>query len=109
MNGLHLYIAFTDPMATKALHICLTFTHSLPHSYTDGGVSHARCHPARREQLGLSVLLMDTLTLGQVEQGIEPPTFWFVDNLNIEPLPPHHGSTDLSWHAASCTLLGVLD
>jgi len=31
------------------------------------------------------VLLMDSSTLGQVEPGIEPPTFWFVDNLN-EPL-----------------------
>jgi len=67
-------------MATKALYIGLTFTHSLTHSYTDGGVSHARQHTALREQLGLGVLLMDTSTLGQVESGIEPPTFWFVDN-----------------------------
>jgi len=28
---------------------------------------------------------MDTSTLGQVKPGIEPPTFWFVDNLQ-EPL-----------------------
>jgi len=32
VNGLHLYSAFTDPMATKALNICLTFTHSLTHT-----------------------------------------------------------------------------
>lgn len=64
---------------------CLTFTHSLTHSYTDGGVSHARRHPARREQLGLGVLLKDTSTLGPVEPGIEPPTFRFVDNLH-EPM-----------------------
>jgi len=51
-------------MATKALHIAL---HLLTHSYTDGGVSHAWRHPARLEQLGLRVLLMDTSTLGQVE------------------------------------------
>jgi len=63
VNGLHLYSAFIDLMATKALYICLTFTHSHTHSYTDGGVSHARRQPARREQLGLGVLLMDTSTL----------------------------------------------
>jgi len=76
VNGLHLYSAFIDLMATKVLYICLTFTHS----HTDGSVSHARLHPARREQLGLGVLLMDTSTLGQVEPGVEPPTFRFVDN-----------------------------
>jgi len=54
-------------MATKALNIFVA--HSLTHSYTGGGVSHARRHPI---QLGLGVLLMDTLTLGQVEPGIEP-------------------------------------
>jgi len=59
-NGLHLYIAFTNPLATKALYICLTFTHSLIHSHTGSGVSHARRHPARWEQLGLGVLLTDT-------------------------------------------------
>jgi len=48
---------------------CITLTHSL-FSLT---------------QLWLGVLLMDTSTLGQVEQEIEPPTFWFVDNLH-EPL-----------------------
>jgi len=42
VNGLHLYSAFIDLMATKALYIRLTFTHSHTHSYTDGGVSHAR-------------------------------------------------------------------
>jgi len=39
------------PPKQSALHFCLTFTHSLIHSYTDGSVSHARRHPARREQL----------------------------------------------------------
>jgi len=82
VNGLHLYSAFIDLMATKALYICLTFTHSYTHSHTDGGVSHARRQPARRELLRLGVLLMDTSTLGQVEPRIEPPTFRFVD----EPL-----------------------
>jgi len=81
INGLHLYSTFTDPMATKALYICLLFTHS----YTDSGVSHTRRHPARREQLGLGVLLVDTLTLGQMEPGIETQTFRFVDKLH-EPL-----------------------
>jgi len=38
VNGLHLYSTFADPMSTKALYFCLTFTHSLTHSYTDGGV-----------------------------------------------------------------------
>jgi len=52
-------------MATKALYI-------LPHIHPF--VSHAKRHPARREQLGLGVLLMDTSTLGQME----PPTFRFV-------------------------------
>ena len=33
------------------------------HSHTDGGISHARRQPARREQLGWVVLLRDTLTL----------------------------------------------
>jgi len=33
---------------------------------------------------------MDTSTLGQVEPGIEPPTFWFVENLH-EPLPLYTG------------------
>jgi len=78
VNGLHLYSAFTDPMATKALYICLTFTHLF---HTPKAVS------ARQEQLGLGVLLMDTSTLGQVESEIEPPTFWFVDKLH-EPLSP---------------------
>jgi len=90
VNGLHLYSAFTDgpnghrfhPMATKALYILPHIHHSYSHSYTDGGVSHSRRHPARREQLGLGVLLMDTSTLGQVEPGIEPPTFRFVDKLH---------------------------
>jgi len=52
VNGLHLYSA----MATKVLLVqyCPAFTHS----YTDGDVSHARRHPACREQLGLDVLLM---------------------------------------------------
>jgi len=39
-------------------------------------------NPARWEQLGLSVLLMYTLTLCQVKPGIKPLTFWFVDNLH---------------------------
>jgi len=42
------------------------------HSHTDGCVSHTRHHPAYQ----------DTSTLGQVELGIEPPTFWFVENLH---------------------------
>jgi len=82
VNGLHLYSTFADPMSTKALYFCLTFTHSLSHSYTDGRVSHARLHPACLEQLGIGVLIMDTSTLGLVEPGIEPPTFWFVDNID---------------------------
>jgi len=45
----HLHRAFTDPMAPKALNICPTFTHSLTHSYTDGGISHAMRHPGRRD------------------------------------------------------------
>jgi len=69
VNGLHLHSAFMGPMVTKALYICLTFTHSITHSYTDGGVSHTRRHPARREQLGSGVLLMDSSTLGQMEPG----------------------------------------
>jgi len=74
VNGLHLYNAFTDPMATKALYI-LPHIHPFTHSYTNGGVSHAGRHRARRKELGFGVLLMDTSTLGQVESGIESPTF----------------------------------
>ena len=82
VNGLHLYSAFNRPYGhPKRFTFCLTFTHS----YADGDVSHVRHHPARREQLGLGVLLMDTSTLGQVEPGIEPPTFQFVANQH-EPL-----------------------
>ena len=35
--------------------------------HSDGGVNHARQQPAGEEQLGLSVLLRDTSTLGGVE------------------------------------------
>jgi len=66
LNGLHLYSAFIDQMATKALCIFASHLpiHSLIHSYTDSSVSHARRHP---EQARLGVLLMDTSTLGQVD------------------------------------------
>jgi len=47
VNGLHLYSAFIDLMATKALYICLTFTHSYIHSYTDGGVSWGKVSCSR--------------------------------------------------------------
>lgn len=72
---------------------CLTFTHSLTHSYTDGRVSHARHQPSRQDQLGLGVLPKDTSTVGQVEPGIKPPTFQLVDNPHeptwtTERLPP---------------------
>jgi len=43
-------------MATKALYI---LPH-LPFTHTD---SHARCHSARQEQLGLGILFMDTQQL----------------------------------------------
>jgi len=62
-----------------SLHIAFT------HSYNNGGVSHARHHPARWEQPGFGVLLMYTSTLGQVDSGIKPPTFWVEDKLH-EPL-----------------------
>jgi len=58
-------------MATKPLYI-LYHINPFTHSFSP-------------TQLWLGVLLMDTLTLGQVEAEIEPPTFWFVDNLH-EPL-----------------------
>jgi len=38
INGLHLYSAFTDPMATKALYI-LPHIHSFIHIHTPTGVS----------------------------------------------------------------------
>jgi len=38
VNGLHLYSTFIDPLVTKALYICLTFTHSLTHLYTKGAI-----------------------------------------------------------------------
>jgi len=78
VNGLHLYSAFTDPMATKALYILPhihPFTNSLIHT-PDSDVSHARRYLARQEQMELGIL----------------PT-WFVDNQH-EPLshcrPPIH-------------------
>jgi len=81
-----IYIALSETQwPPKCFTYCLTLTHSLTHSYTDGGVSHARRHPARLEHLGLGVLLMYTSTLGQVDSGIKPPTFWVVDKLH-EPL-----------------------
>jgi len=46
VNGLHLYSTFTDPMATKALYIGLTFTHSHSHSYTnDRQILHRSIKP----------------------------------------------------------------
>jgi len=33
----------------KRFTFCLTFTHSLTHSYTDGSFSHARRRPTHRE------------------------------------------------------------
>ena len=46
----HLYSAFIQ----DALHrVCITFTHSHTHSYTDGRGNHARHQPAHREQLAL--------------------------------------------------------
>ena len=59
-----------------ALHrLCIKFTHSHTHSYTDGGGkgNHARHQPAHREQLG--VLLKDSWTLTLGEPGIELGTF----------------------------------
>ena len=74
VNGLHLYCAFIDPMATKALYNIASHSpiHSLIH--TPAAVSAMQGDPARREQLGFGVLLKDTSTLGQVEPGIEPPS-----------------------------------
>ena len=77
VNGLHLYSAFTDLWPPKRH--SLTFIHS----YTNG-VSHARRQPAR-----LGSCSWKTSALGQVEPGIEPPTFRFVDNLH-EPLSHCH-------------------
>ena len=49
-----IYIA---PLIQGALHrLCLSFTHSHTHSYTDGGGNHARHQPAHREQLGVQSL-----------------------------------------------------
>jgi len=76
--GLHLYSAFIDLMATKALYIFASHSpiHTLIHT-----LIHTHTH--RRTQLELGVLLTDTLTLGQVEPGIEPPTFQFVVYLHV--------------------------
>jgi hypothetical protein len=48
VDGLRLCRAFLS--SGHALQYCLTFTHSGTHSHTDGGVSHARRQPLRREQ-----------------------------------------------------------
>jgi len=69
------------PMATKALYYCLTFTH------------RQQCQPQKApssSQLGLGVSLMANSTLGQVEPGIEPPTFRFVDKLPETLSQCHH-------------------
>ena len=74
-----IYIVLFEPVATQsALQLA-------PHIHPfivngDSGVNHAREQPARREQLGLGVLLRDTSTLGGAgdRQPAPPP----------EPLPP---------------------
>ena len=49
----HLYSAFNQ----GALHrLCIAFTHSHTHSYTDGRGNHARHQPAHREQLEVQSL-----------------------------------------------------
>ena len=68
VNGLHLHSAFLTIGHPKR---CTIFaSHSRTHSHTDGGVSHARRQPARREQLGLGALLKHTSTLSQEEPEI---------------------------------------
>ena len=46
-----------------------TFTHSYPHSYTDGGGCHASCQLHIRSNLGFSILLKDTLTCSSAQPG----------------------------------------
>ena len=67
----HLYGTFIQ----NALHrLCITFSHSHIHSYTDGGGNHARHQPAHREQLGVQNLA----------QGLFDSDSFFTP----EPLPP---------------------
>ena len=60
-----IYIAHLIQGALQRL--CITFTHSHTHSYTNGGGNHARHQPAHREQLGVQSLaqgFVDTNTWG---------------------------------------------
>ena len=76
-----------------ALHrLCITFTHSHTHSYTDGGGNHAR-HHAYREQLGVQNLsqgLFDTNpTWGSPGSDQEPfgkPYVFKDGSSTLEPL-----------------------
>ena len=64
----HLYSAFNQ----GALHrLCISFTHSHTHSYTDGGGNHARHQPAHREQLGVQSLAQRLFNITRGEPGIE--------------------------------------
>ena len=49
----HLYSAFIQGALQR---LCITFTHSHTHSYTDGGGNHARHQPAHRKQPGVQIL-----------------------------------------------------
>jgi len=66
VNGLYLYSAFIDLMVTKALYICLTFTHSYTHSYTDGGDSHCKAPASSSGAVGVRCLfLAQALAIGK--------------------------------------------
>ena len=55
-----------------ALHsLCITFTHSHIHSYTDGGGNHVRHQPAHREQQGVQSLAQGLYATNSGGSGIE--------------------------------------
>lgn len=66
-NGSYLYNAGRVSLSTAQV------THIHSHKHTD-------VWRAVRGSLGFGVLLKDTSTCSLVEAGIEPPTFWLVDD-----------------------------
>jgi len=80
--------SYIAPWPPTRFTYCLAFTHSLTHSYTEGGVNNARLRyhtHSHTHRTGVRCLAHGHLDTWSGESGIEPPTFRFVDNLH-EPL-----------------------
>ena len=71
------YLHWTSPVCGGSN--CFT-TSRFRHSHTDGRGCHAGWHLFIRSNLGFSILLKDTWTCSLEEPGIQPTTFWLLDN-----------------------------